>query len=96
MSFEILPALSSQIDNAQRIVETLVLRTNGGTVFTIEIGEPLTGASSLGAKVTQVSNPSRHLGICIGETIEQVFTAAQELIATAIAEGLAGSSVAAA
>ncbi len=96
MSFDLLPALSSEIDNAHRIVETLVLRSNSGTVFTIEIGESLTGTSSLGAKVTQVSNPAKHLGVCLGETIEQVSIAAQGLIATTIAAELPGSSAAAA
>ena len=96
MSVEILPALSSQIANAQRIIEPLVLRTNEGAVCTIEISKPLTDTSSLGAKVTLMLNPPKHLGNCMGETIEQVRTAAQELIATALAEGLPGSAAAAA
>lgn len=65
------------------------LRTNEGAVFTISIGKSaLSDEDSLsGAKVTRMSNPEKPIGSCAGATIEQVNTAAQELITNAILSG---------
>ena len=91
MSVKILSSLTSKLANAHTIVETIVLRTTEGAVFTIEIGASLlSGAgSSLGATVTLITNPQTHIGHCEGETIEQVSMAAQELVANAILSGTA-------
>ncbi len=91
MSVKILSSLTSKLANAHTIVETIVLRTTEGAVFTIEIGVSLIpgAGSSLGAKVTLMTNPPTHIGDCEGETIEQVGMAAQELVANAIISGTA-------
>ena len=60
MSVEMLPAISTQLANAYRITETLVLRTKQGAVYTIEIGEPLLAEGTIGAKVTLLTNPPTH------------------------------------
>lgn len=94
MSIEILSSLSAKLLNAHQIFETVVLQTNEGAVFTIEIGKSILPGenSSIGAKVTLMTNPPTHIGICEGETVKQVSTAAQELIATAISDGVAIAS----
>ena len=98
MSITILPSLSSKLEGAHQILETVVLRTNEGAVFTISIGksvfsdEGVTEGKSFGAKVTLMTKPEAHIGICEGETIEQVSTAAQELIASALLSGKVAAS----
>lgn len=94
MSITILPSLSTKLSNAHQILETVVLRTNEGAVFTIEIGNSVLPCetNSIEAKVTLMTNPQTHIGICEGDTVEQVSTAAQELIANAISSGMAAAS----
>ena len=89
MSVKILSSLTSKLANAHKIVETIVLRTNEGAVLTIEIGESVLSGTgnAIGAKITLLTNPPTHIGICEGETIEQVSIAAQELVANAILSG---------
>ena len=90
MSIEILSSLSAKLVNAYQILETIVLRTNEGSVYTIEIGKSIL-TSSIGAKVT-LMNPHVHIGTCEGDTIKQVRTAAQELVANAISAGVASAA----
>ena len=45
----------------------------------------------VGAKVT-LMNPHVHIGTCEGDTIKQVSTAAQELVANAISAGIASAA----
>ena len=88
MTREILPSLSGQLASAHRIVETVVLRVNQGAVFTIDIGEPLLANSTMGAKVTLLTNPPTHIGVCEGSSIEKIWEAAQGLITNAISQGI--------
>ncbi len=94
MSIKILSSLSAKLSNAHQILETVVLRTNEGAVFMISIGESILSdeGKSMGAKVTLMTNPETHIGICEGENLEQVSIAAQELIANAISSGKAAVS----
>lgn len=88
MSLKLQEALSSQMVIAHRIVETIVLRSRAGEVYTVEIGtalQPKTGPA-YGAKVTQVSPTTAHVAVCLAPTIEEVFALAQEHIADALAE----------
>ena len=82
MSIEILPALAAQLENANRIVETLVFRTTHNMVFTIEIGESMLTdtPTKYGAKVTRIASPPQHLGVCHADSIELVRGLAQERI----------------
>ena len=82
MSIEILPALAAQLENANRIIETLVFRTAHNMVFTIEIGESMLpeSPSKYGAKVTRIASPPQHLGVCHADSIELVSGLAQERI----------------
>ena len=54
MSLTISDTLSSELTIAHQIVETVVLRTAGGAIFTIEIGQALSPeiGPAYGAKVT--------------------------------------------
>ena len=81
-SINILPELSGQLAVAQRLAETLVFRTNGGMVFTIEIGESILPStqSQLGAKVSQISPTLNHLGIVQNESRDSVIEDAQKMI----------------
>lgn len=66
---------------AYRIVENLVLRTNQGKVFTIEVGETLLGSgSAFGGKVTQQGNPPVHIGFCEAASAQEIVQAAERLI----------------
>jgi len=91
MSLKILSSLSASLSNVYQILETIVFRTNEGAIFTVEIGESAmtSEGNTLGAKVTLKTIPEMHIGICEGKTIEQVSTAAQELISSAILSGKA-------
>lgn len=87
MSLKLNESLARQIVVAHRIVETVVLRGRGGEVFTVEIGtslSPKTGPA-YGAKVTQLSPVSKHVAVCWGATIEEVFELAQQHLAEALA-----------
>ncbi len=88
MSLKVNESLARHVVVAHRIVETIVLRSRAGEVFTVEIGtalSPKTGPA-FGAKVTQVSPESKHLAVCLAPTIEEVFEIAQRHIAEAIEE----------
>jgi len=91
MSLKILSSLSARLSDVYQIIETLVFRTNEGAIFTVEIGESALSenGNTLGAKVTLKTNPETHIGVCEGKTIEQVSTAAQQLISEAILSGRA-------
>ena len=83
MSIEILSSLKQDLAGAYRVLETVVIRTTQGTVFTIDIGQSLfaESGSKLSAKITQVVNiPSSHIGICEGGSVDEVLNAAQKLI----------------
>lgn len=89
MSFEMLPSLSGKLALAHRVLETIVLRTSEGAVFTISIGKSILPGdrSPIGAKVTLLSNPDIHIGICLGETPEQVCIAAQQMVEKTMQQG---------
>lgn len=86
MSLKLSESLARQVVVAHRIVETVVLRSRAGEVFTIEVGTPLSPKTgpAYGAKVTQVTPVNRHLGVCLAPTIEEVFELAQRRIAEAV------------
>jgi hypothetical protein len=86
MSLKLNESLARQIVVAHRIVETVVLRSRAGEVFTVEIGTPLSPKTgpAFGAKVTQVSPVTKHVAICWGATIEEVFERAQEHLADSL------------
>jgi hypothetical protein len=87
MNVHILSHLASELDGAYRVLETLVLRTKGGQVFTIEAGESLFNASHpFAAKVTLASENNDHIGISQGATLEHVLSAAQQMVSRAISE----------
>ncbi len=86
MTHSIIANLTSELDVAQQIVDTIVLRTKTGNVFTIEVGESLLSATNThGAKVTQVGQTNQHIGICYGNSVDEVVAAAQQLVCDAIA-----------
>ena len=89
MSIEILASLSAKLDSAIQSLETIVLRTNEGVEFKMEIGHSMLNGKHV-AMVTLI-DPDTHIGMCEGETIKQVSTAAQEFIAGAIASAVASS-----
>ena len=83
MSIEILSSLKQDLAGAYRVLETVVIQTTQGTVFTIDIGQSMLAESDskLSAKITQViSIPSSHIGVCDGGTVDEVLNAAQKLI----------------
>ncbi len=90
MSIEILASLSAKLVSAVQSLETIVLCTNEGAEFKVEIGNSVLNGTVV-ATVT-LMDPHTHIGRCEGETIKQVSTAAQELIAGAIASGVAATS----
>src|SRR5688500_5213277 len=94
MSLKVTESLARQVVVAHRIVETIVLRSRAGEVFTVDIGTPLSlkTGSALGAKVTQVSTASKHLAVCLAPTMEEVFELAQRHIAEAIEEAAADTA----
>ena len=71
MSQNLISTLSTTVSSAHRILETIVVRAQNGTVFTLEIGEALLADAEnpYGAKATQIGNPDIHLGVCEGSTI---------------------------
>jgi hypothetical protein len=83
------------LTQAYRIVDTLVLRTSKGNVFTIEVGETLLGKqqSAFGGKVTLQANPPMHIGFCEAASSQEVVQAAEELIANASVEQAASSRI---
>lgn len=88
MSLKLHDSLAKQLVIAHRIVETVVLRSRAGQVFTVEIGtalQPKTGPA-YGAKVTQVSPTQAHIAVCLAPTIEEVFELAQQRIGEVLAE----------
>jgi hypothetical protein len=91
MSFDVHASLVDELTVAHRIIETFVMRSKSGAVFTIAVGEnllPESGAT-YGAKITQWGEPETHLGICEGPSLEKVCDAAQKVIARAIQSGAA-------
>lgn len=95
MALEILSSLRPQLANAHRIVETIVLRSHVGTIYTISVGESLLSEKSnaLGAKVTLLGDVDTHIGICDGASMDEVLNAAQELIAASIKSGASQTAV---
>ncbi len=87
MSLNIIESLESELSIAHRIVETVVLRSKSGTVFTVEIGESISPVEgpAFGGKVTRIGEMPMHLGICEGQSVGDVFSAAQQLVARSIA-----------
>lgn len=88
MSLKLHESLAQHLVIAHRIVETIVLRSRRGEVFTVEIGtalQPKTGPA-YGAKVTQVSPNQQHVAVCLAPTMEEVFELAQQHIAEALEE----------
>ena len=87
MSIGILSSLKPDLAGAYRILETVVIQTTQGTIFTIDIGQSLLAESSskLSAKITQVVDvPSSHVGVCGGGSVDEVLNAAQKLIVEAL------------
>jgi hypothetical protein len=82
MPLKLHDSLAQQLVIAHRIVETVVVRSRAGEVFTIEIGTPLSPKTgpAYGAKVTQVSPQQRHIAVCLGSTMAEVFEIAQRHI----------------
>jgi hypothetical protein len=88
MTVHINSHLAAQLDGAYRIVQTLVLRSKRGDVYTIDVGESLFGATHpFGAKITLAGKTNEHVGVCHGTSLEQVINAAQQTVAQAICEG---------
>ena len=87
MSLNIIESLASELSIAHRIVETVVLRSKSGTIFTVEIGESISSLKgpAFGGKVTRIGEVPMHLGICEGQSVGDVFAAAQQLVARSIA-----------
>ncbi|HTN77484.1 MAG TPA: hypothetical protein VL096_19630 [Pirellulaceae bacterium] len=88
MPLKLQDSLAKHLIVAHRIVETIVLRSRGGEVFTVEIGtalQPKTGPA-YGAKVTQVSPAPGHIAVCLAPSIDEVFELAQQHIVEAIEE----------
>jgi len=71
------------LSHAYQIAETLILRTNEGSVYSIEVGETLLGSaqSAFGGKVTLQANPPISIGFCEGASAQEVIQAAEGLIA---------------
>ena len=91
MSLKVNESLARHVVVAHRIVETIVLRSRAGEVFTVEIGtalSPKTGPT-YGAKVTQVSPENKHIAVCLAPTIEEVFELSQRHIEEAIESAIA-------
>ena len=80
-------SLAPELRIAHRIVETVVLRSKAGAVFTVEIGESISPVEgpTFGGKVTRLGETPMHLGICEGQSVAYVFDAAQQLVMRAIA-----------
>ncbi len=87
MSLTIIEPLAPELNIAHRIVETIVLRSKSGAVYTVEIGESLSPSeeSPFGAKATKLGETPIHLGICEGLSVDEVFGAAQQLVVRSIA-----------
>ncbi len=87
MSLNIIESLESELSIAHRIVETVVLRSKSGTVFTVEIGESISSVKgpAYGGKVTRIGEVPMHLGVCEGQSVGDVFSVAQQLVARSIA-----------
>jgi len=95
LPIKILTTLAPELSIASRIVEKLVLRTKDGEVFSIDIGENALGhaKTAYGAKVTLLSTPPKHIGICEGTSVEAASLEAQRLVAETIAKGTKNSSI---
>ena len=87
MSLTVNESLAPELSIAHRIVETIVLRSKTGTVFTVEIGEAIspTEELSFNAKATRLGEKSIDLGNCEGSSVDDVFGAAQQLVVRSIA-----------
>ncbi len=79
---------TTEFTHAYRIVDTLVLRTMKGDVFTIEVGESLleNQDSAFGGKVTCQADLPIHIGFCEAGSPQEVLTAAEDLVAKASVE----------
>lgn len=95
LPIKILTTLAPDLLYASRIVEKLVLRTKDGSVFSIDIGENALQFAKMayGAKVTLLTNPPKHIGICEGASVEAVSLEAQKLVAGAIGESATTDSI---
>lgn len=95
MSIKLSESLARQTIVAHRIVETIVLRTRSGDVFTVEIGTPLSPKTgpAYGAKVTQLTPVNKHVAVCLAPSIDEVFDLAQQHIADAIEESVGAESL---
>jgi hypothetical protein len=93
MSLKLHESLAANVVVAHRIVESVVLRSRAGAVFTVEIGAPLSPKTgpAFGAKVTQVSPEHKHVAVCLAPTMAEVFDLAQRHIADAIDEASAAT-----
>lgn len=83
MSIGIISSLKPDLAGAYRVLETVVIQTTQGAFFTIDIGQSLLAesGSKLSARITQVvNNPSSHVGVCDGGSVDEVLNAAQKLI----------------
>ena len=89
MSLNVLSSLEPHLEIAHRIVETVVIRSRAGAVYTISIGESILSGSpnALGAKVTLLDGAETHLEICEGATTEEVLESAQQIILKSIESG---------
>ncbi len=87
MSLTIIEPLAPEVNSAQRIVETIVLRSKAGAVFTVEIGESISPGQepSFGAKATKLGETPIDLGTCEGSSVDEAFGAAQQLVVRSIA-----------
>ncbi len=79
---------TKEITHAYRIIDSLVLRTTKGDIFTIEVGESLleNQATTYGGKVTCQADLPIHIGFCEAGSPQEVITAAEDLVAKASVE----------
>ncbi len=70
---------------AYRIVESVVIRNDQGSVYSIEIGETLLDnqQSSFGGKVTLEAKTAQIVGFCTADSVQGIVDQAQDLIASA-------------
>lgn len=82
MTWKLNRELAEQLTLAHRLVETIVLRTHAGTIFSIEIGESISSrlGPRFGAKITRIGPVRRVLAILTGNSQGDLFEQAQEFI----------------
>ena len=84
---EVSSVLAPALAAAHRIIDTIVVRSHAGAIYTIQVGESILDESQakFGAKVTLVGNPDTHLGVCASASLQEVLAASQNLIAQSLA-----------